>query len=238
MSSILCLSGWGQKFNSLEKIFSDPAFKSFQISSLNYLNLSSTNDFFSEAKKFGDVEILVGWSLGGQMLLRSIAQKIFKPKLLILIAPPFQMVKDLRIRAAMSQETFAQFYQNFVSFPTKTLKKFVILSAMNDRNASQIAKDLEVDDSNFEQLKFWLEELARFSCFDVDFANDFPQDLRTLYFQGAGDMIVHPSQAEYFLQRIKNFRLEIFKDCGHAPHLNDLARVRSVICEEILTPND
>ena len=100
---------------------------------------------------------------------------------------------------------------------------------MNDRNASEIARTLDVNDENFEQLKFWLKELERFSCFGVDFSN-MP---RTLYFHGAGDMIVHQSQAEYFKQRIKNFRLEIFNNCGHAPHLSDLEKVRKIILEEI-----
>jgi pimeloyl-ACP methyl ester carboxylesterase len=75
----------------------------------------------------------------------------------------------------------------------------------------------------------WLKELARFSCFDVDFS-EMP---RTLLFHGAGDMIVHNSQAEYFKQRIKNFRLEIFQNCGHAPHLSDVERMREIIREEI-----
>jgi pimeloyl-[acyl-carrier protein] methyl ester esterase len=75
----------------------------------------------------------------------------------------------------------------------------------------------------------WLKELERFSCFDVNFS----ETPRTLYFHGAGDMIVHVSQAEYFRERIKNFRLEIFNNCGHAPHLSDLDRFRKVICEEV-----
>ena len=57
---------------------------------------------------------------------------------------------------------------------------------------------------------------------------------RTLYFHGAGDMIVHSSQAEYFRERIKNLRLEIFKNCGHAPHLNDIEKFRKIAAEEML----
>jgi pimeloyl-ACP methyl ester carboxylesterase len=56
---------------------------------------------------------------------------------------------------------------------------------------------------------------------------------RTLYFHGAGDMIVHVSQSEYFQRNIKNFRLEIFKNCGHAPHLSDAERIKKIIVEEI-----
>ena len=227
---IICLSGWGQKFNSLEAIFSESFFDPFFVSSLNYSATASVEDFFSEvAAQNLNPEIVIGWSLGGQLALRLIEQKILAPKLLILIAPPFQMLKDSRIQAGMSPSTFAEFYKNFAAAPDKTLKQFAILTAMNDRNAKEIAKNLDINEENFEQLKFWLEELSRFSCFEVDFTN-MP---RTLFFQGAGDMIVHASQAEYFKTRIPNCRLEIFKNCGHAPQLSDVDKVRKIIVEEI-----
>ncbi len=225
---ILCLSGWGQKSDSLEIIFKESFFDPFFVSSFDYSALASTESFFTEIKS-QNPEILIGWSLGGQLSVRLIEKRILAPKLLILLAPPFQMIKDERIQAAMSRETFDQFYKNFSLAPSQTLKQFAILTAMNDRNASDIAKTLDINDKNFANFKFWLEELSRFSCFDVDFTN-MP---RTLFIQGAGDMIVHASQANYFSEKIKNCRLEIFKNCGHAPHLNDLARLRKIISEEI-----
>jgi pimeloyl-ACP methyl ester carboxylesterase len=229
LKEILCLSGWGQKFDSLENIFSDEVFDPFFVSSFNYSTLDNLEAFFGKIKSTRYADVVVGWSLGGQLAIRLIEKKIFSPKLLILIAPPFQMIKDECIQAGMSPKTFAEFYGNFVKSPDKTLKQFAILSAMNDRNAKEIAKTLDVSDDNFLQLKFWLEELKRFSCFDVDFSN-MP---RTLFLQGLGDMIVHESQSNYFKNRIWNFRLELFKNCGHAPHLNDVKRVRKIVLEEI-----
>lgn len=232
-NKILCLSGWGQKFDSLEFIFRDPIFDPIffgQISSLNYSLFADVRQFFASVKSQNlNPEILVGWSLGGQLALRLIEKKILNPKLLILIAPPFQMLKDARVHAGMSRNSFDEFYKNFTDAPTKTLKQFSILTAMNDNKASEIARGLDVNDQNFEQLKLWLEELSRFSCFDLDFS----QMPRTLFFQGAGDMIVHASQAEYFKERIKNFRLEIFQNCGHAPQLSDVVRLRKIIFEEL-----
>lgn len=223
---ILCLSGWGQKFDSLESIF-DPI---FFVQSFDYSKFYSLENCFTEiANSKFEPEILVGWSLGGQLALRLIEKKILQPRLLILLAPPFQMIKDRRIQAGMSKSTFDEFYKNFANAPTKTLKQFSILTAMNDRNAADIAKTLDVNDNNFEQLKFWLKELERFSCFDLSFSN-MP---RTLYFHGAGDMIVHVSQAEYFAKNIKNIRLEILKNCGHAPHLSDRQKLKNIIDEEV-----
>ena len=225
---ILCLSGWGQKFDSLESIFDPIFFASPSVDSFDYSKLNSCESFFGEIEKFNP-DILIGWSLGGQLAIRSIEKGLLNPQLLILLAPPFQMVKDLNIKSGMAKKTFDEFYKNFASAPSQTLKQFSILTAMNDRHASEIARTLDVNDKNFEQLKFWLSELERFTCFDVDFSK-MP---RTLFFQGAGDMIVHQTQAQYFQDRIKNFRLEIFKNCGHAPHLSDMEKLRQIILEEI-----
>lgn len=226
MREILCLTGWGQKFDSLENIFKDQDFDPFFVSSFNYLQSNSLESFFENFKRQNkNPEVVIGWSLGGQLLIRLIEKKIISPKLLILIAPPFQMVKNDKIQAAMAKKTFDEFYSNFTKAPDKTLKQFAILTAMNDKNASDIARNLDISDKNFEELKFWLEELERFSCFDIDFSN-FP---KTLFFHGAGDMIVHLSQSKYFQERIADFQLEIFKDCGHAPHLNNLDKVREII---------
>lgn len=264
---ILCLSGWGQKFDSLEFIFNDQAFDPFFVSSLDYSSFGKVEDFFQfvknnfaqsdaaslqdgaidDFKNFGNKsnlllpdktaaiaensqpEIVVGWSLGGQLALRLIEKKILRPQLLILIAPPFQLVKDARVAAGMALTTFKKFRDDFANAPDKTLKQFAILTAMNDRNASDIARSLDVNDKNFAQLVFWLDELARFSCFDVDFSN-MPQ---TLYFHGAGDMIVPTLQAQYFKERIANLHQEIFVQCGHAPQLSDVVRLRKVIGEKI-----
>ncbi len=250
---ILCLSGWGQKFDSLEFIFNDQTFDPFFVSSLDYSHFAAVDEFFEFVKnnfaqqnKVGALdagsqglkpvevenlqpEIVVGWSLGGQLALRLIEKKILTPKLLILIAPPFQLLKDARIQAGMASATFKKFRDDFADAPDKTLKQFAILTAMNDRNASDIARNLDVNDKNFAQLVYWLDELARFSCFDVDFSG-MP---RVLYFHGAGDMIVHVSQAQYFKERIENFHQEIFLQCGHATQLSDVGRMREIIAEEI-----
>lgn len=232
ISKVFCLSGWGQKFDSLEFIFReanfDPIF--FDVSSCDYSAFLDVADFFSAIRaKNLSPDVMVGWSLGGQLALRLIVQKILKPKLLILIAPPFQMVKSERITAAMTQSTFAEFRANLIKAPTQTMKQFSILTAMNDRNAGEIARNLDVNDKNSAALIYWLDELKRFSCFDLDFS-EMP---RTLFLQGAGDMIVHSSQAQYFKERIENFRLEIFSNCGHAPQLSDVERLRQLVIEEI-----
>jgi pimeloyl-[acyl-carrier protein] methyl ester esterase len=233
VKSILCLSGWGQNYKSLEASFSENILEKFNISSLNY-SLSEGFLKFKDSYKFPpNPEVIIGWSLGGQIALRLIQQKIFTPKLLVLIAPPFQMVKDARIQAGMSIKTYNEFFDNLSKAPDATLKKFSILSIMNDKNKSQIIKNLEINDENHQKLIIWLQELKDFSCFDFDFANMPP----TLFYIGAGDMVVHNSQSKYFADRINDFELHIFENCGHAPHLSDKELFNNILIEKLKNLN-
>ena len=233
MKSILCLSGWGQNYKSLEASFFENILEKFNISSLNY-SLSEGFLKFKDSYKFPpNPQVIIGWSLGGQIALRLIQQKIFTPKLLVLIAPPFQMVKDARIQAGMSIKTYNEFFDNLSKAPDATLKKFSILSIMNDKNKSQIIKNLDISDENHQKLIIWLQELKDFSCFDFDFTNMPP----TLFYIGAGDMVVHNSQSKYFADRIDDFELHIFDNCGHAPHLSDKELFNNILIEKLKNLN-
>lgn len=228
-SQIVCISGWGQKSDSLEFIFNSSKFANSEIISLDYSAFNSLKDFFAHIKSLTlNPKLVIGWSLGGQLALRIISEKIFSPKSLTLIAPPFQMVKNEKISAAMSKKTFCEFYENFKSAPNETLKKFSILTAMNDKNAKEIVKNLNISDKNYKNLTFWLEELERFSFFDFDFSK-ISNDIKILHFQGKGDMIVHNSHANLFQNNLKNLEIELVKNCGHAPHLSDPEFVRSKV---------
>lgn len=229
---ILCFSGWGQKFNSLEPIFADDRFANFDVESVDYSKFFGYDEFLSafRAENFthkANPDVLIGWSLGGQICLKLMAEGLLNPKKLILISPPFQMVKDERIKAAMGQDVFKEFYANFTNSPDVTLKKFSILTAMNDKNASQIAKTLDINEGNHKQLISWLDELKNTSFFDFDFSGIS----QTLFLQGKGDMIVHASQMAYFQKRIKDFTGLQYENCGHAVHLSDASRVRSDLLE-------
>jgi pimeloyl-[acyl-carrier protein] methyl ester esterase len=233
LKSILCISGWGQNFKSLETSFSENILQKFNISSLNY---SSFEGFLKLKDSYNfppNPDVVIGWSLGGQIALRLIQNKIFTPKLLVLIAPPFQMVKDSRIQAGMSLKTYNDFFNNLSQAPDATLKKFSVLSIMNDKNKSQIIKNLEISDENHQKLLIWLQELKDFSCFDFDFTNIPP----TLFYIGAGDMVVHSSQSKYFADRINDFELHIFDNCGHAPQLSNKELFNEILTKKLKSLN-
>lgn len=230
---VVCLSGWAQNCESIAPVFNELN-QNLEIINFDYSKYNQIDDLFFALKNLNknleiSPDILCGWSLGGQLAIRLIAAKIFNPKLLILIAPPFQFVKSPTISAAMPESAFFEFRNNFAKSPDKTLKRFSILSLMNDKNAAQLISNLQITDENHHNLIFWLDELKRFSCHEIDFSN-FPP---TLLIQGAGDMVVHPNQAHLFKEKISDLKLEILSNTGHAPHLGNLEKVKEIIREFI-----
>lgn len=231
MSSIFCLSGWGQKFDSIESFISLPKSSNYQITSIDYSIYRGYKDFIAKINFNSNPELIIGWSLGGQIALRLCADNILKPKKLILIAPPFQLVKNQKIEAGMTEKLYEEFLKNLENSVDETMKKFAILSIMNDKNKSEILDNLLIDNNNSQQLIIWLKELKEFSCFDLDFSKIPP----TVYLMGKGDMIVHQLQVKYFEQRIKNFSVKYFDNCGHAPHISNSSLFNQILQEQLLS---
>jgi esterase/lipase len=223
---ILCLSGWAQKHDSLKNIFQD--FDSnTQITHFSYFPYRSIEEISQNIKKIYDkkFDIICGWSLGGQIASRLIADNFLKTKLLVLLSAPFQFVKSKQINAAMPVKSFIDFKHNFETSPNETLKKFAILSLMNDKNSKYLVDNLDINEQNHMHLSFWLEELGRFSCHNLNF-NSFPQ---AIVFQGQGDMVVNFRQADFFIEKIENCQKILLQNCGHAPHINFLKEIKNAI---------
>jgi len=228
---ILSLAGWAQKPSSLEASFSH-LLPSHQIIHFDYSLFPTVELCFYALKNLNiKPKIIAGWSLGGQIAARLIAGKIFTPDFLILFATPFQFVKDAKISAAMPESSFNIFRENFVKNSPTTLEKFSLLMMLNEaRRAKELANNLDLREDNYVNLIFWLDELKRFSCYDLNFSN-FP---KTLIFQGAGDVVVNALQAKIFAKQIPNSQLKILANCGHCPHISNLNQVHQTIDQFLL----
>jgi pimeloyl-ACP methyl ester carboxylesterase len=223
---ILSFAGWAQKPSSLEKILSS-AFPSCQIINFDYSKFSSIEECFDMLKNLNiKPKIIAGWSLGGQIAARLIEKKIFNPELLILFSTPFEFVKSPKIAAAMPESSFDIFRANFVNNCVKTLEKFSLLMMLGDsKRAKELADNLYLTQDNYKNLIFWLDELRRFSCYDLNFSN-FP---KTLIIHGQGDMVVNILQAKIFADKISNSSLKILANCGHCPHISNFSEVQNFL---------
>lgn len=220
MTNIVTLSGWGQAFDALASV------TPVGTTHIDYSNFANISDFFACIKKESP-DIIVGWSLGGQLALRAISEGIIKPKALVLLAVPYQFVASKEIKCAMDRDSFRFFYSSFENDPVKTIKRFMTLISQNDTHGHEILKELRhnTKTENASRWLYWLDELENFSCSLLDFSN-IP---KTFAVHGRDDTIVDISQTGLFKSLIRDYKLEVFESCGHAPHLHDSARVRATI---------
>lgn len=218
MKKIITLSGWGQKHDSLAAIAPDAQH-------IDYSKYGHIEELFDDIKG-SKCDVLIGWSLGGQIAIRAIEAGVIEAEHLILIATPFQFISDKTIKCGMEQDSFYDFETDFVLDPKRTLKKFSLLVAKNDKKAKEISRWLTPDnDNNLERWDYWLDELGQFSCAGINFSN-FP---KTTIIHGTGDSVVDHTQSAFFDVLIKNCETKVLNDCGHAPHLHNIDEIKSLL---------
>jgi len=209
MKKILCLNGWGQEPKTLENAFKE-VFKDDDISTIDYLDT---------------YDVVIGWSYGSQLAIKKIETGFLRTKLLILIAPIFQFVENEINKIGMPVEAFYAFLSGFNKHPEATMQHLVAMSASGDENSNLVFDKMKTQDLNVLS-KYALEQqllvLKEFSCFDVNFKK-FP---KTICFSGANDAVVASSQTKLFAEKIKDFELHIFENCGHAPHFSHLEEIK------------
>lgn len=219
---ITVISGFGQEPKTFKNVFSNK-----DTIALNYLETKNFEDLLTLDLKAYDNEVVIGWSLGGQIAIRLIEKQILKPKLLILIATPFQYVQNETNKIGVMPSNFESF-RNVLNFDSiEALKYLAYLSAGGDENSDDVILNM-VNKPN-ENLINWLDQLKDFSCFDISFKN-FP---KTIYICGDSDAVIDSSQYKYFQERIENFELKVIKNCGHAPHFSHKNEFLNIINEKI-----
>lgn len=223
MTKITILSGFGQEPKTFKNVFTNK-----DVIALNYLENKNFEDLLTLDLKAYDNEVVIGWSLGGQVAIRLIEKQILKPKLLILIATPFQYVQNETNKIGVMPSNFESF-KNVLNFDAiEALKYLAYLSAGGDENSDDVILNMNNNKPN-ENLVNWLDELKDFSCFNISFKN-FP---KTIYICGDSDAVIDCSQYKYFRERIENFELKVIENCGHAPHFSHKNEFLNIINEKI-----
>lgn len=225
---IACLSGWGQPHDALEAVVPGAThidYARHDSASAALLNIGA------QAREH---DVVIGWSLGGQLAVRAIAAGLLRPRALVLIATPFQFVKNAQTPIGMPAGTFATFRANYERKPLATLAKAWELIAMDDDNGESIREKLARQDKESVLRGHWLpwlDILAQYSCEGLYLENAPP----TLIIHGDKDLVVYPEQAGNFLLMLPSAQLQMLPGCGHAPHWHDTEKLRALIGSHIHT---
>jgi pimeloyl-ACP methyl ester carboxylesterase len=214
MTSLL-LSGWAHSAEGLSALLPPDC-------EAHELNYHAFPDFKNLTALFTPIsaDIVIGWSLGGQVAVRLIAEKKLKCQLLVLIATPYAFVAN----DATDSDTFIAFEKGFKQNSEATLARFRTIMVGQDSERKKIIPQFQ-DTPHIAHRETWLSELGNFSCETVDIS-DFPP---TLLIHGKKDSTVTPSQTEHFRAKLPNSSMLWLEHAGHAPHLHDASLCREAI---------
>lgn len=221
MSEFLTLSGWTQPADAVARALL-PQAATFDYSAY------ATVDAAIEAlgAQYAHIRHVVAWSMGGQLLMRALAAGALIPSHVTLIAPPFEFVHDAH---GMDAFTFSQFRQNYATDAARSKTRFHGLIAKGDVHHKRIVGELAHHHAVEDTSRWlpWLEDLGRTGLQNFTWTA-IP---KTQLIHGVNDVIVPVAQAQLYASKFPEIQIEIWEDCGHAPHLHAPDKLRARILE-------
>lgn len=219
--STLTLSGWATPADAVAKAIAPDA------ATFDYSDYPSAEASFEGLRQFRDVEHIIGWSTGGQLALRAIADGVFRPARVTLIGVPFQFVQSADLKAAMDPFTFTTFRENYIEQPERTASRFQALVAKGDSLFKQVVGKLHLHHEVTETERWlpWLDELGTASLAGLDLSM-IPQ---VTIIHGTADTVVPVAQSALLAKAIPNATLQQWEGVAHAPHLHDSARLMAAL---------
>lgn len=206
---IIAFTGWGQPRDALSPLIPEGA----DVQHIHYQHFEGYKEFlpFLGGRK---CDIVLGWSLGGQIALRALADGRIKAEMLVLLATPFEFLASAVNPTGMDIDSFNQFERDFYQNPTKTQRKFTLLMNKGDSKASILNKEAVASLPSPENWLIWLRELKHFSAADWE----LPSLPKTLIIQGVMDNIVNVEQANMLHKHIPGSTVTLLEDAGHMLH--------------------
>ena len=124
---ILLITGWGGGTKLLNSLQHALQHRNYDVELINIFNALDEEVLSQYVEKAKTVDVIIGWSLGGQLatlLVDQVGKKYSEKKILITLASNPCFVANSEWQIAMDQLTFQSFKQSFENDAILTLKKF------------------------------------------------------------------------------------------------------------------
>ncbi len=216
--SVWCFNGWAQPADGLQALAADSR-------SIDYA-AHATPEALWRALPSEAPDMLIGWSLGGQLAVRAVLEAGIRPRALVLIGTPWRFVSGPDWPHGMGRSTYELFVQNYTTQPERTARRFAHLVAQGDARAAEILQEQSAHLAEMADHARWLPWLRALDAWSPPARPDLPP---TLLVQGANDGIVPPAQAAQWREALPQAEVMQWEGCGHAPHLHNPARLRAAV---------
>ncbi|MHA3052139.1 alpha/beta fold hydrolase [Acinetobacter sp. ANC 4640] len=180
-----------------------------------------------------DVDVVIGWSLGGQLallLIDAYQQLAGQQKTLINLASNPCFVAQENWSCAMPETEFSQFFQAFQQNPQATLKRFYLNICRGDAQAKQHWLSLQ-NTANPPENALLLQGLIMLQ--DLNLVDKWLQYANSAYFVFAEQDAVVPCQ---IVQKVPDFsakaaHIKMLPELSHAFPVTHPALVAEQICQ-------
>ncbi|WNX69944.1 hydrolase [Acinetobacter baumannii] len=138
-NKILLITGWGVGIEPLHSLKLGLSKAGYDTQLINIFNVLGC-DFHEQLDFLTDIDVVVGWSLGGQLatyLVDFFYKQTGQTKTLITLASNPCFVATDNWQTAMPTDVFSQFKASFLQNPQATLKRFYYLITLGSSQAKQ-----------------------------------------------------------------------------------------------------
>jgi pimeloyl-ACP methyl ester carboxylesterase len=215
---ILTLTGWAQQPDILQQIID------IESDYLDYMHLDINQ--IKKQLKGKQYDMIIGWSLGGQVALDVAA--IVGAKALILAACPVRFVSDAQFDMGITPKNFLQFKADLIADKYKLLTHFQNLINHGDHLAKEIKSQMPICGHYQElDLLYWLEYLGNF---DIR-TKSLGQLRRIKFIFGANDQLVKAEHLNYFKDFLPDHHSDVIADASHVAFYSDQTQFQNLCYE-------
>ncbi|MBT8174227.1 hydrolase [Acinetobacter baumannii] len=231
-NKILLITGWGVGIEPLQSLKLGLTKAGYDTQLINIFNVLG-GDFHEQLDFLTDIDVVVGWSLGGQLatyLIDFFYKQTGQTKTLITLASNPCFVANTSWHTAMSADVFSQFKASFLQNPQATLKRFYYLITLGSSQAKQDWLSVQ-NIANPPSNKLLLEGLQMLEQLNlVDNLKTYPG--RQLHLFAEQDNVIPCKIMENFKDiATENMSYKLIKDATHAFPYLQVERTIEEICQ-------
>ncbi|MFW6476819.1 hydrolase [Acinetobacter baumannii] len=231
-NKILLITGWGVGIEPLQSLKLGLTKAGCDTQLINIFNVLD-GGFHDQLDFLTDIDVVVGWSLGGQLatyLIDFFYKQTGQTKTLITLASNPCFVANTSRHTAMPADVFSQFKASFLQNPQATLKRFYYLITLGSSQAKQDWLSVQ-NIANPPSNKLLLEGLQMLEQLNlVDNLKTYPG--RQLHLFAEQDNVIPCKIVENFKDiATENMSYKLIKDATHAFPYLQVERTIEEICQ-------